>query len=82
MGEQENFLTETILIPIFICSKVIAIIRVCFSKLGKFDSLDPKPGCWLLAESRHFIQYNLPKSLSLKNFTVTVSRSLVIAAVQ
>lgn len=50
MGEQEEkLLTETILIPVVICSYMIVVIRISFSKLGKFHGLGSKPVLWLLA---------------------------------
>lgn len=77
MGQRENFLMETIPIPIFICSEMSAVRGVCFSKLEKFHSLDTTPVCWLLGPYRHFIQYNplscpLLVLLTVKDFTVTV----------
>lgn len=54
--EEGDLLMETILIPIFICSYVITVIRITFSKLGKFYSQDSKLVLWLLVQTFYPMQ--------------------------
>lgn len=66
---------ETIPIPIFICSYVIVVIRITFSKLENFIARTASQ-CFG-SQSRHFIQCNPPSCLpfillNMKNFTVIV----------